>query len=91
MTMADLAEYQARMGRTNLNDYHGWRVSELPPNGQGIAVLAMLNIMEQFPSSKWGPNSAQVASHDDRSEETAYADLLRYVGDPRFSKMPSPR
>jgi gamma-glutamyltranspeptidase/glutathione hydrolase len=90
MTMADLAEYQPEWVEPISTDYHGWKVSELPPNGQGIAVLAMLNIMEQFPLAKWGPNSAQSLHTMIEAKKLAYADLLNYVGDPRFSKIPVP-
>ena len=90
MTMADLSEYQPEWVEPISTDYHGWKVSELPPNGQGIAVLAMLNIMERFPLAKWGPNSAQSLHTMIEAKKLAYADLLSYVGDPRFSKMPVP-
>ncbi len=90
MTMADLAEYQPEWVEPISTEYHGWKISELPPNGQGIAVLAMLNIMEQFPLAKWGPNSAQSLHTMIEAKKLAYADLLNYVGDPRFSKIPVP-
>jgi gamma-glutamyltranspeptidase / glutathione hydrolase len=90
MTMADLAEYQPEWVEPISTSYRGWRVSELPPNGQGIAVLAMLNIMEQFPFAKWGPNSAPSLHTMIEAKKLAYADLLRYIGDPRFSKIPIP-
>ena len=86
MTMADLSEYQPEWVEPISTDYHGWKVSELPPNGQGIAVLAMLNIMERFPLAKWGPNSAQSLHTMIEAKKLAYADLLSYVGDPRFSE-----
>ena len=89
MTMADLSEYQPEWVEPISTDYHGWKVSELPPNGQGIAVLAMLNIMEHFPL-EWGPNTAQSLHTMIEAKKLAYADLLKYVGDPRFSKMPVP-
>jgi gamma-glutamyltranspeptidase / glutathione hydrolase len=88
MTMADLAEYQPEWVEPISTEYRGWRVSELPPNGQGIAVLAMLNIMEHFPLAKWGPNSTQSLHTMIEAKKLAYADLLRYVGDPRFSNIP---
>jgi gamma-glutamyltranspeptidase / glutathione hydrolase len=88
MTMADLAEYQPEWVEPISTEYRGWRVSELPPNGQGIAVLAMLNIMGHFPLAKWGPNSTQSLHTMIEAKKLAYADLLRYVGDPRFSNIP---
>jgi gamma-glutamyltranspeptidase/glutathione hydrolase len=68
--------------------YHGWTVSELPPNGQGIAVLMMLNIMERFPLARYGHNSADALHVMIEAKKLAYADLLRYVADPRFSHVP---
>jgi gamma-glutamyltranspeptidase/glutathione hydrolase len=68
--------------------YRGWTVSELPPNGQGIAALSMLNIMERFPLQEWGHNSARTLHTMIEAKKLAYADMLQYVGDPRFSKVP---
>ncbi len=65
-------------------------MSELPPNGQGIAALAMLNIMEQFPLAEYGPETSKALHVMIEAKKLAYADLLHYVGDPRFSKIPVP-
>jgi gamma-glutamyltranspeptidase/glutathione hydrolase len=88
MTMADLAEFEAEWVEPISTDYRGWRVSELPPNGQGIAALEMLNILENFPLSEYGHNSTRTLHTMIEAKKLAYADLLRYVGDPRFSKVP---
>ena len=64
--------------------------SELPPNGQGIAASAMLNIMEQFPLAEYGPETSKALHVMIEAKKLAYADLLQYVGDPRFSKIPVP-
>ncbi|MBV9765692.1 MAG: gamma-glutamyltransferase, partial [Acidobacteriaceae bacterium] len=66
----------------------GWKISELPPNGQGIAALSMLNIMEQFPLSEYGQNSARALHVMIEAKKLAYADLRQYIGDPRFSHIP---
>ncbi|HVB07565.1 MAG TPA: gamma-glutamyltransferase, partial [Candidatus Acidoferrales bacterium] len=63
-------------------------VYELPPNGQGIAALEMLNMMQQFPLAQYGHNSADALHVMIEAKKLAYADLRRYVGDPRFSKIP---
>ena len=52
----DLAEYPREWVEPISTTYRGWTVYEMPPNGQGIAALEMLNIMEKFPL---GENGAQ--------------------------------
>ena len=53
MTAEDLASYSAEWVEPISIDYRGWRVFELPPNGQGIAALEMLNIMECLCGRFW--------------------------------------
>ena len=88
MTPADLAEYQPEWVEPISTTYRGWTIYELPPNGQGIAALIMLNILEQFPLARYGPNSAASLHTMIEAKKRAYADLMRYIGDPRFSKIP---
>jgi gamma-glutamyltranspeptidase/glutathione hydrolase len=70
--------------------YHGWTVYEIPPNGQGIAALAMLNLMERFPLRRYGHNSIDALHVMIEAKKLAYADLIRYVADPRTSQVPVP-
>lgn len=88
MTAADLADYQSEWVTPIATEYRGWTVDELPPNGQGIAALEMLNLMQQFPLAKYGHNSADALQVMIEAKKLAYADLLRYVGDPKFSRIP---
>ena len=88
MTEQDLAEFRPEWVDPISTTYRGWTVSELPPNGQGIAALSMLNIMEQFPLSRYGHNSARVLHVMIEAKKLAYADLIQYVGDPRFTQVP---
>ena len=88
MIAEDLADYSSQWVTPLSTDYHGWTVYELPPNGQGIAALEMLNIMSQFPLAQYGHNSANALQVMIEAKKLAYADLRRYVGDPRFSKIP---
>ncbi len=88
MTAADLADYSSEWVQPIATTYHGWTVYELPPNGQGIAALMMLNTMERFPLARYGHNSADALHVMIEAKKLAYADLLRYVGDPRFSHIP---
>jgi gamma-glutamyltranspeptidase/glutathione hydrolase len=68
--------------------YRGWTVYELPPNTQGIAALMMLDLMEQFPLGEYGFHSADALHVMIEAKKLAYADMLRYVGDPRFGNVP---
>jgi gamma-glutamyltranspeptidase / glutathione hydrolase len=88
MALADLAEFQAEWVEPISVTYRGWKVSELPPNGQGIAALQMLAILEQFPLREWGFHTARTLHAMIEAKKLAYADLLRYVGDPRFGRIP---
>jgi gamma-glutamyltranspeptidase / glutathione hydrolase len=88
MTAEDLADYSSEWVQPISTTYHGWTVYELPPNGQGIAALMMLNIMERFPLTRYGYHSADALHVMIEAKKLAYADLLRYVGDPRFSHVP---
>ena len=69
-------------------DYRGWKVYELPPNGQGIGTLEMLNIMERCRSRSTAQTSADALHGKIEAQKLAYADLQRYMGDPRFANVP---
>jgi gamma-glutamyltranspeptidase/glutathione hydrolase len=88
MSEADLAAFQPEWVTPISTTYRGWTVSEIPPNTQGIAALSMLNIMEQFPLREYGQDSVKALHVMIEAKKLAYADLIRYVGDPRFSPIP---
>ena len=88
MTLADLADYQSEWVDPISTTYRGWTVYELPPNGQGIAALEMLNIMETFSLGVAGHNSAEALHLMIEAKKLAYADMHRYDADPRFAKIP---
>jgi gamma-glutamyltranspeptidase/glutathione hydrolase len=88
MQPADLAEFEPQWVDPISTTYRGWSVYELPPNGQGIAALEMLNIMEQYPLRAMGHNSARALHTMIEAKKLAYADMVRYVGDPEFAKIP---
>ncbi|MEO8727349.1 MAG: gamma-glutamyltransferase family protein, partial [Acidobacteriaceae bacterium] len=88
MAADDLADFSAEWVEPISTTYHGWEVYEMPPNGQGIAALEMLNLMEQFPLKKFGAGSADALHVMIEAKKLAYADLFRYIGDPRFAKIP---
>jgi gamma-glutamyltranspeptidase / glutathione hydrolase len=88
MTADDLASYSADWVEPVSTTYRDWTVYELPPNGDGIAALEMLNIMEQFPPAPAGPHSPAELHTRIEAMKLAYADVKNYVGDPRFGKIP---
>ncbi|MCX6590546.1 MAG: gamma-glutamyltransferase [Acidobacteria bacterium] len=88
VTLGDLSEFQPEWVDPISTTYRGWTVYELPPNSAGIAALSMLNIMEKFPLADWGHNSTKALHLMIEAKKLAYADMLKYVGDPRFSKVP---
>ena len=88
MTAADLADFDSEWVEPISTTYRGWTVYELPPNGQGIAALEMLNIMETFPLASMGHNSVPVLHHMIEAKKLAYADMQKFDGDPRFVKIP---
>lgn len=88
MTAADLSEYRAEWVEPISTTYRGWTVYEIPPNSQGIAALEMLNIMERFPITDYGWGSPRALHTMIEAKKLAYADLLRFVGDPKFARVP---
>ncbi|MCB1127610.1 MAG: gamma-glutamyltransferase family protein, partial [Verrucomicrobiae bacterium] len=87
-TLADFREFQPEWVTPISTIYHGWTVYEIPPQGQGIAALVMLNILEQFPLADWGYGSVGTLHTMIEAQKLAYADLHRYVGDLRFAEVP---
>lgn len=88
LSAEDLADFQAEWVAPISTTYRGWTVYELPPNGQGMAALEMLNIMERFPLGQYGFMSPEDLHVRMEAQKLAYADLRRYNGDPRFAKIP---
>ena len=88
MTAEDLADYSSEWVEPISTTYHGWTVYEIPPNGQGIAALEMLNIMERFSLAHFGHNSTDALHAMIEAKKFAYADMYRYVADPKFSQVP---
>ena len=87
MKAPDLAEFEAEWVDPISTTYRGWTVYELPPNGQGIAALEMLNIMERYPLGDMGHNSARALHTMIEAKKIAHADMIRYDADPRFAKI----
>jgi gamma-glutamyltranspeptidase/glutathione hydrolase len=88
MSAEDLAEFSAEWVEPISTTYRGWTVYEMPPNGQGIAALILLNIAENFALSEMEHNSADALHVLIEAKKLAYADMLRYVADPHFATVP---
>lgn len=82
----DLAAFEPEWTTPISTTYRGWKVYELPPNGQGLAALSMLNILESFDAA--APFSATEFHRKIEAMKLAYADL-KYVGDTRLIKVPT--
>jgi gamma-glutamyltranspeptidase / glutathione hydrolase len=88
MAAEDLADYSSEWAEPISTTYRDWTVYEMPPNGQGIAALEMLNIMETFPMGQFGFGSAKALHAMIEAKKLAYADMAKYVADPRGQKIP---
>jgi gamma-glutamyltranspeptidase/glutathione hydrolase len=88
MAAGDLAEFEPEWVDPISTTYRGWTVYELPPSTQGIAALMMLNLMEPFALADYGFHSARALHVMIEAKKLAYADMLQYVGDPRFATTP---
>ena len=83
MTLKDLAQYRPEWVEPISQNYHGYTLNEIPPNGQGIAALIALGILENFdlPSMKVDGVDSQHLQIE--AMKLAFADVYRYVADPR--------
>jgi len=69
-------------------NYRGYDVWELPPNGQGIAALEMLNVLERFDLRSLGHNSAEHLHLFVEAKKLAFADRAKFYADPAFGDLP---
>jgi gamma-glutamyltranspeptidase/glutathione hydrolase len=90
MTEADLANYQAKQRDVLCGTYRAHKVCGMPPpSSGGMAVLAMLGVLERFPLSQVRPNSTEAVHLFSEAGRLAYADRDYYVGDPDFVNVPA--
>ena len=87
LTQSDFANYQAQWVEPMSVSYKEYRLWELPPNGQGIAALEMLKILETYDLKAMQHNSASYLHHLIEAKKLAYADLEHFVGDPEFMQI----
>jgi gamma-glutamyltranspeptidase/glutathione hydrolase len=97
MTEADLAEFRPEWVEPISTNYHGYDVFELPPPGQGFAVLEMLNILEVcvprlgLNLTTLGPSNPTYWHLLVEAKKLAYADLLAGNADPKLADVPVAR
>jgi gamma-glutamyltranspeptidase/glutathione hydrolase len=87
LSFEDLKNYQAEWVEPVSSNYRGYDVWELPPNGQGIAALQILNLLEHFDISTMGLFSAEYIHHFVEAKKLAFADRAKYYADPAFNKI----
>jgi gamma-glutamyltranspeptidase / glutathione hydrolase len=87
----DLAGHESTWVDPISTDYRGVQIHEIPPPGQGIAALEMLNILEGFDLGALDPVSADRIHLEVEAKKLAFEDLYTKVGDPDFSEIPTGR
>jgi gamma-glutamyltranspeptidase/glutathione hydrolase len=91
LSTKDLADHTADWVEPVSTNYRGYEVYELPPNGQGTAVLQMLNILEGYDLASMGFGSAEYIHHLVEAKKLAYEDRAKYYADPDFVQIPMDR
>ncbi|MCP4310347.1 MAG: gamma-glutamyltransferase [Bacteroidetes bacterium] len=84
----DLANHTSEWVKPVSTNYRGYDVWELPPNGQGIAALQILNIMEAYDIASMGFGSPEYIHHLVEAKKLAFEDRARYYADPAFNDLP---
>ena len=87
LTLDDLMAHKVDWVEPISVPYHGYQVWELPPNGQGIAALEMLRILDAYDLPVLGHNSANYLHHLIEAKKLAFADLEKFVGDPQHMRV----
>lgn len=88
LSKADLAAHRAEWVTPLSTGYRGVDVWALPPNGQGIATLQILNILERFDLARMGYLSTASLHHQAEAKRLAFEDRARYYADPAFAQVP---
>ncbi|MEN0006137.1 MAG: gamma-glutamyltransferase family protein, partial [Bacteroidota bacterium] len=88
LSYEDFASHQSEWVEPVSTNYRGYEVWELPPNGQGIAALQMLNILEKYDFASMGFGSAEHIHHFVEAKKLAFEDRAKYYADMDFAKVP---
>lgn len=87
-SMRDFADHTTDWVEPVSTTYRGNEIWELPPNGQGIAALEMLNLLEPYDIAAMGPESPEYWHLLVEAKKLAFADRARYYADPEFEDLP---
>jgi gamma-glutamyltranspeptidase/glutathione hydrolase len=87
-SLKDFADHTSEWIEPVSTNYRGYDVWELPPNGQGIAALEMLNILEHWDIASLGHSSAEHIHLFIEAKKLAFADRAKFYADPAFEKLP---
>jgi gamma-glutamyltranspeptidase/glutathione hydrolase len=88
LSYEDLSSFHSEWTPPVSSNYRGYDVWELPPNGQGIAALQILNILENYNLKKMGLFSSEYIHLFTEAKKLAFADRAKYYADPNFSNIP---
>ncbi len=87
-SLEDFSEHTSEWVDPVSTNYRGFDVWELPPNGQGIAALQMLNILEDYDLKSLGYQSPEALHLFIEAKKLAFADRAKFYADPNFSDVP---
>jgi gamma-glutamyltranspeptidase/glutathione hydrolase len=90
LSYEDLANHRSEWVEPVSVDYRGYKVWELPPNGQGIAALQMLGMLKEFDLKSAGFGSADHLHWFVEAKKLAFEDRAKFYADPEFHKLPIP-
>ena len=88
MQMSDLINYAPEWVEPVSTNYRGYDVWELPPNGQGIAALQILNILENFDIGSMNLDSTEYIHLFTEAKKLAFEDRAKFYADPKFAQIP---
>ena len=88
LELEDLKNYKAEWIEPVSTNYRGYDVWELPPNGQGIAALQILNILENFNLHEFNYDSAEYIHLFTEAKKLAFEDRAKFYADPNFEDIP---
>jgi gamma-glutamyltranspeptidase/glutathione hydrolase len=88
LSYEDMADHHSEWVDPVSTDYRGYHLWELPPNGQGIAALQMLNILEGYDIASMGFGSKEYIHAFVEAKKLAYEDRAKYYADPTFNDIP---
>ncbi len=88
LSYEDLADHKSQWVDPVSTDYRGYTVWELPPNGQGIAALQILNVLSAYDLKSYGFGSAEHLHYFVEAKKLAFEDRARFYADPDFQNVP---